>query len=112
MAQNLDSNFGKIVSIDKSTNQSNIFSSGHRNPQGLYYDSKLEIILSTEHGPKGGDELNIIEEKIIIMDGQYHLMENIMMEHTKKKLLYINHIKIMVLQSQFTILLHLLVFLK
>ena len=62
LAQNLDSNFGKIVSIDKSTNQSNIFSSGHRNPQGLYYDSKLEIILSTEHGPKGGDELNIIKE--------------------------------------------------
>ena len=62
MAQNLDSNFGKIVSIDKLSKQASIFSSGHRNPQGLYYDSKLNIILSTEHGPKGGDELNIIEE--------------------------------------------------
>ncbi len=62
LAQNLESNFGKIVSIDKSSKQASIFSFGHRNPQGLYYDSKLDIILSTEHGPKGGDELNIIEE--------------------------------------------------
>ena len=62
LAQNLDSNFGKIISIDKLSKQASIFSSGHRNPQGLYYDSKLNIILSTEHGPKGGDELNIIKE--------------------------------------------------
>ena len=31
---------------------------GHRNQQGLYYDSKEDIIFSTEHGPKGGDEIN------------------------------------------------------
>ena len=32
---------------------------GHRNPQGLYYSKKFDFILSTEHGPKGGDEINI-----------------------------------------------------
>ena len=35
-----------------------MFSRGHRNPQGLFVDD--ELILSTEHGPKGGDELNLI----------------------------------------------------
>ena len=32
---------------------------GHRNPQGLYYSQKYDFIISTEHGPKGGDEINI-----------------------------------------------------
>ena len=32
---------------------------GHRNAQGLYYDSKNDLIVSTEHGPRGGDEINI-----------------------------------------------------
>ena len=32
---------------------------GHRNPQGLLFD-KNNIILETEHGPKGGDEINLI----------------------------------------------------
>ena len=36
-----------------------IFSSGHRNAQGLYVAG--EVILSSEHGPKGGDEINKIE---------------------------------------------------
>ena len=32
---------------------------GHRNPQGLYYDQLSEVIINTEHGPLGGDEINI-----------------------------------------------------
>ena len=32
---------------------------GHRNPQGLYYDKEKNILIFTEHGPKGGDEINI-----------------------------------------------------
>ena len=28
-------------------------------PQGLYYDKVKNYIISTEHGPKGGDEINI-----------------------------------------------------
>ena len=36
-----------------------MISKGHRNPQGLYYDKNRDIVYSTEHGPKGGDEINI-----------------------------------------------------
>ena len=34
---------------------------GHRNPQGLYYDIEKNYVLETEHGPFGGDEVNLIE---------------------------------------------------
>lgn len=39
-----------------------IWSYGHRNVQGLAYDSTNNIIYATEHGPRGGDELNVIEK--------------------------------------------------
>jgi len=39
---------------------STIWSYGHRNPQGLYYDATQQILYENEHGPLGGDELNII----------------------------------------------------
>jgi glucose/arabinose dehydrogenase len=39
---------------------STIWSYGHRNPQGLYYDTARRTLYETEHGPLGGDELNII----------------------------------------------------
>ena len=58
-AQQLDSLLGKIISIDKSSGEYKIISMGHRNPQGLYYVKDSNIILNTEHGPKGGDEINI-----------------------------------------------------
>ena len=32
---------------------------GHRNPQGLYYNKDKNIIINSEHGPAGGDEINI-----------------------------------------------------
>ena len=51
--------FGKILFIDYESGNSEIFSRGHRNPAGLYAENNL--ILSTEHGPKGGDEINKIE---------------------------------------------------
>jgi len=38
-----------------------IFSIGHRNPQGLVVDPVTGRIFSHEHGPAGGDELNLIE---------------------------------------------------
>ena len=38
-----------------------IWSYGHRNPQGLFYDSVHDRLWSNEHGPRGGDELNIIK---------------------------------------------------
>ena len=39
---------------------STIWSYGHRNPQGLYYDASARKLYATEHGPLGGDELNIV----------------------------------------------------
>jgi len=58
-SQNLKSIFGKILFKDFNDSKDySIFSIGHRNPQGLYVDN--DLILSTEHGPKSGDEINNI----------------------------------------------------
>ncbi len=38
-----------------------IYSYGHRNIQGLDIDRQTGVIWSTEHGPRGGDELNVVE---------------------------------------------------
>jgi len=40
--------------------QSSIWSYGHRNPQGIAIDPQNGQIWAAEHGPRGGDELNII----------------------------------------------------
>ena len=37
-----------------------IWSYGHRNPQGLAFHPETGVLWSTEHGPQGGDELNVI----------------------------------------------------
>ncbi len=37
-----------------------IWSYGHRNPQGLVFDPTQKIMWSIEHGPRGGDEINRI----------------------------------------------------
>ncbi|QTE22727.1 PQQ-dependent sugar dehydrogenase [Polaribacter cellanae] len=39
-----------------------IFSYGHRNPQGMEINPFTNEIWSHEHGPKGGDEINIIKK--------------------------------------------------
>lgn len=39
-----------------------IWCHGNRNPQGLIYDLPSGILWETEHGPRGGDELNIIRK--------------------------------------------------
>ena len=59
LSQNIRSDFGKILKINIQNKKSEVVSLGHRNPQGLYYSKKFDFILSTEHGPKGGDEINI-----------------------------------------------------
>lgn len=38
-----------------------IWSYGHRNPQGIAYDYTLQRLWVNEHGPRGGDEINLIE---------------------------------------------------
>lgn len=53
---------GKIISIDKLDQKYELISLGHRNQQGLFYyqDEKgNQFILNSEHGPKGGDEINV-----------------------------------------------------
>ncbi|MEH0666170.1 PQQ-dependent sugar dehydrogenase [Vibrio scophthalmi] len=42
--------------------QAEIWSYGHRNPQGLFYDGPSQTLWSIEHGPRGGDEINLIEK--------------------------------------------------
>lgn len=66
-AQDLTNEFGKILSIEISSGNSNIISIGHRNPQGLYFSKQYKDIWSTEHGPYGGDEVNV--NKIMINKG-------------------------------------------
>ncbi|MGY3569509.1 PQQ-dependent sugar dehydrogenase [Vibrio paucivorans] len=39
-----------------------IWSFGHRNPQGIAYDAKTQRLWSIEHGPRGGDEINLIKK--------------------------------------------------
>ncbi len=50
---------GKIISIDKNSREFDLISKGHRNPQGLFYLAEDNLIINTEHGPKGGDEINL-----------------------------------------------------
>ena len=60
MSPQLDNSiFGKILFFNYDSKKYIIFSKGHRNSQGLYADQN--IILSTEHGPRGGDEINNIQ---------------------------------------------------
>ncbi len=61
VSQDSNTTFGKIIEIDITTNKWREFSKGHRNPQGLTF-VKSGQLLSTEHGPRGGDELNVITE--------------------------------------------------
>lgn len=49
---------GKIIAIDKLTKKYQLVSKGHRNPQGLFFYKPLNLIINTEHGPQGGDEIN------------------------------------------------------
>ena len=58
-SQVLKSALGKIFEINLDDASANIISLGHDNPQGLYYDKIHDVIFSTEHGPQGGDEINI-----------------------------------------------------
>ena len=66
-AQDKKNIFGKIIKINIDNNKTKILSMGHRNAQGLIFDKKNNLIINTEHGPQGGDEINFnyIEENKI-----------------------------------------------
>ena len=61
LAQDIKSLNGKIIKVNIDNGNYEIISMGHRNPQGLYFDKENNFILETEHGPQGGDEINLIE---------------------------------------------------
>jgi len=52
-------NFGKIYLVNFIEKTSKLISLGHRNPQGIFYDKENDILFNAEHGPQGGDEINI-----------------------------------------------------
>ena len=49
--------FGKVLRIDTKSFKYEIFNKGHRNSIGLLVEK--DLIISTENGPRGGDEINI-----------------------------------------------------
>jgi glucose/arabinose dehydrogenase len=52
---------GKILRVDPESGRSAVFSRGHRNVQGLCFAPGGRL-LSTEHGPNGGDEVNAVTD--------------------------------------------------
>lgn len=46
--------------VDEPGAYQGIWSYGHRNPQGLAHDPVTGLLYAAEHGPRGGDELNVI----------------------------------------------------
>jgi glucose/arabinose dehydrogenase len=74
-AQNLGNHLGKVLRLNEDGTvptdnpfvntagaKPEIWSYGHRNPQGLVYDKATGELWDAEHGPKGGDELNKVEK--------------------------------------------------
>ena len=47
--------------VDEPNSRAAIYSYGHRNPQGMVTHPKTGEIWTHEHGPRGGDEINIIQ---------------------------------------------------
>lgn len=60
-AQDKNSVNGKIIKININNYKYELVSMGHRNPQGLLFDDENNFLIETEHGPMGGDEINLIE---------------------------------------------------
>ena len=61
IAQDPDAQYGKVLEVDIATGEGRILSMGHRNAQGIALMPSGDLII-LEHGPRGGDELNLIEE--------------------------------------------------
>lgn len=78
-AQDLSQHWGKVLrltldgrphpenpfvqrpSSGKGTPKPEIYSFGHRNPQGIAIDPLSNEVYVSEHGPRGGDEINLIK---------------------------------------------------
>ena len=72
-SQDKQSQLGKIIRIkpdgsvpsdnpfvDDESGDPFVYSYGHRNPQGLVMDPETGAVYMHEHGPKGGDEVNLV----------------------------------------------------
>lgn len=68
LAQDDQSINGKVIKININSKEYEIISMGLRNQQGLYFDKENNFILGSEHGPQGGDEINLIEVNKINKD--------------------------------------------
>jgi cytochrome c2 len=53
--------YGKVLAVDLATGTRRQVSLGHRNQQGIAFD-RDGALWASEHGPRGGDELNLILE--------------------------------------------------
>ena len=75
LSQNLNSHWGKVIRLHadggagpgggaaggvlKKVGGVDIYSQGHRNPQGMFFHPQTRRLYTTDHGPLGGDEINI-----------------------------------------------------
>ncbi len=76
LAQELSSHLGSLIRLNDdgsipsdnpfmdNNQRREIYSYGHRNIQGLFYDSENDAIYAHEHGPRGGDEVNLIKRGV------------------------------------------------
>ncbi|MES2827048.1 MAG: PQQ-dependent sugar dehydrogenase [Bacteroidota bacterium] len=75
MAQDLKAYNGKILRVNadgsipadnpffkNDTAKKEIWSYGHRNPQGIDFQPGTGLLYESEHGPTGGDEINLIKK--------------------------------------------------
>ena len=62
LPQDVNSQYGKTLRINKTDGSYEILSLGHRNPQGLTINPITGALWAHEHGPRGGDEINLPEK--------------------------------------------------
>ena len=60
VSQNPEAHLGKLLRVEIETGEVEILAYGLRNPQGFVRDQDGNL-WSTEHGPLGGDELNLLQ---------------------------------------------------
>lgn len=73
-AQDMTSSFGSVIRLNEDGSipadnavfgggeRKELWTKGHRNGQGLAFDGARGVLWEHEHGPRGGDEINVIEK--------------------------------------------------
>jgi aldose sugar dehydrogenase len=54
-------NMDGSVPLDNPIPNNSLYTRGHRNPQGLIYNSKKDLLYNVEHGDRTDDEINVLE---------------------------------------------------